>query len=115
MTDIDHKALADAIRADRDVGTKGPWAWEKPDQWPEMLYEGDLGGFGDVCRFGHDAMYYNTCGTPPSEHDARRIARTPDLEAAYLQLADERQSLLDRVKELEAAITSCHGPCGCAL
>jgi hypothetical protein len=54
---------------------------------------------------------------PESERasDARRIARTPDLESAYLQLADEREALLDRVQELEAAIVSCHGPCGCAL
>jgi hypothetical protein len=61
MTDIDHKALADAIRADLQAETVR-----------EII-----------------------------DADARRFDRMPDLEAAYLQLADERQSLIDRVKELE--------------
>ncbi len=60
MTDIDHKALADAIRADRKAG---------------------------VWQHGKDIL-----------GKARHVAQ---LESAYLQLADERQSLLDRVKELE--------------
>jgi hypothetical protein len=59
MTDIDHKALADAIRADRDA---------------------DL---------------------PQWKLDSKRFIRAETVESAYLQLADERQSLLDRVKELE--------------
>jgi hypothetical protein len=119
MTDIDHKALADAIRADREAsipGTVGPWVqkgWSITAEAASNPEVGNLGGMICAVCAGFENAY-------EADANARRIARTPDLESAYLQLADERrkkdvqiaamnrsnESLLDRVKELEGVNVS---------
>ena len=83
--------------ADREAGTPGPWAYrpDKYDDWgvvkagrfvlcrvrdPEALSEAVLSAHRDK-------------GTDPWEANARRIARLPDLEAAYLTLAAENATL----------------------
>ena len=102
-------SLIDDIKRDREAGTQGPWEWDKPEYWPDWdEREGYLGGVyhgdGSVILFGDNTTYYPCEGKPPSEHDARRIARVPDMEAALLAadaLADLVSELLETVPDTD--------------
>jgi len=103
----------ETIRADMEAGTPGPWTWEKPKNWPDYEYtQGYLGGFwgtGDlghepcIMTFGNNTAYYPSEGDPPNEANARRIARLPDLEQAYLDAiarAESAEAERDRLRGL---------------
>lgn len=64
------EAVAQMV-ADREAGTPGPWYYDAEDDKIKAL-----------------ADDYAICWDATSS-DARRIARLPDLEAAYLALASE--------------------------
>ena len=83
----DHDAIAARVRQNRETGTPGPWKIGKNNQ-ARVSREGRY-----IANF--DPLHSND---PKCEDDARRAARLPDLEAAYLDLYDE-------VKRLRAALT----------
>lgn len=89
----DHKALAEAIERDRANGAPGPW---------DVDPHGYNDCFGDVWLRDEKRVAENI-----DAPDAARIARLPDLEAAYLEL-------WARVQELEGAIAT-HGAEACGI
>jgi len=105
------EAVAQLV-ADREAGTPGPWfvagVRVKMDrqQWLAISrYDEDRKRDENICCAGYDPK--DGLGSV----DARRIARLPDIEAAYLTLAAENATLraseaaaLERVKVLEEAL-----------
>ncbi len=110
MTPLSPEAVAQMV-ADREAGTPGPWelcahlADEKVDAGCGCGYRGVIYGpehntpFA-VCQPGHQPAPEGQEGTEPARYhrkvelaNARRIARLPDLEVAYLTLAAENATL----------------------
>ena len=90
------EAVAQMV-ADREAGTPGPWAYrpDKYDDWGTVK-----AGRFVLCRVRDpDALgeailaLHRDKGTDPWEVNARRIARLPYLESAYLTLAAENATL----------------------
>jgi len=101
MTRLSPEAVAQMV-ADREAGTPGPWVYEYTRVGHTVRQPGAMDRI-----FGS-----NNAGAP--EIDARRIARLPDIEAAYLTLAAENATLraseaaaVGRVKALTEALTGC--------
>lgn len=112
LSPLSPEAVAQMV-ADMQAGTPGPWLYRPGpyDDWgvvkaghcvlcqvrdPEAIDEAILSA-------------HRRNGTDPWEANASRIARLPDLEAAYLTLAAENATLraseaaaLERIAELEA-------------
>ena len=83
--------LADDIRADRETGTPGPWGCSKAiEVW---VMAGTL----------HVATIPRAQDGDWSPANAHRIARLPDLEAAYLTLLAEHEALKERADALAGA------------
>lgn len=93
------KINLDELRADREAGTDGPWRYHhdkyegdailasnKPIRWVVRRYEDPDTGY-DVVDI-------------PNEADARRIARLPDLEAAYLEAVEALRVANDAITEM---------------
>jgi len=80
VTDLSPEAVAQMV-ADREAGTPGPWVYEYTCVGHTVRQPGAMNRI-----FGS-----NNANAP--EVDARRIARLPDLEAAYLTLAAENATL----------------------
>ena len=78
----DHDAIAARVRQNRETGTPGPWKIGKNNP-ARVSREGRY-----IANF--DPLHSND---PKCEDDARRAARLPDLEAAYLDLYDEVKRL----------------------
>lgn len=98
----DHKALTEAIERDRDSGTPGPW---RLGSWQDNVFgTGPKDEWLSICRIKRDdaAIENSVDGV-----DARRIARLPDIETAYLEL-------WARVQALEGAIAT-HGAEACGI
>ena len=88
----DHDAIAARVRQDREKGTPGPWKSGKSNP-TRVSREGRY-----IANF--DPLHSND---PKCEDDARRAARLPDLEAAYLDLYDEVKRLLAALDDIAAA------------
>lgn len=96
--------LIDQIKADREAGTPGPWAYEA---------HGDTMQYGvGVChaisdiemafplsgQVDSDVMVTDpVCVEVNGQTNARRIARVPDMEAALLAAADHLVAALEAV------------------
>ena len=100
------EAVAQMV-ADREAGTPEPWRMrvnKRDDQYTcDVSLCGDIFVLADLNGPQYAHQHAN----------ARRIARLPDLEAAYLTLAAENAMLraseaaaLERVAELEAALAN---------
>jgi hypothetical protein len=88
----DHDAIAARVRQNRETGTPGPWKIGKNNP-ARVSREGRY-----IANF--DPLHSND---PKCEDDARRAARLPDLEAAYLDLYDEVKRLLAALDDIAAA------------
>lgn len=64
------------LKADREAGVVGPWRVTDDGGWLEPV------GGSYV-----DGKYLSICVTATSEADKSRIARLPELEAAYIEAA----------------------------
>ncbi len=117
------EAVAQMV-ADREAGTPGPWHFDGP-VWNQIIW---TYGENRLCFMAHS----NGLNDDRDIANARRIARLPDLEAAYLTLAAENATLraseaaaqelamqwsikeaaaLERITELEALLAaSTHSP-----
>ena len=97
MTDIDYVALI----ADRAAGTPGEWAVEI-----NKLTWGWVDVIGPSISVGAptQATDLRLADEVLRKADARRIARLPDLEAAYLDLHDEVKRLRAERDRFEAAL-----------
>ena len=75
MTKIDMAALL----ADREAGTDDPWE----------VIDGNTHG-SEIIAPAQPSVRRNVakCGGPNRESNARRIARLPELEAAYIEAVD---------------------------
>lgn len=101
------EAVAQLV-ADREVGTPGPWHADGP-VWNQIVW---TDGDNRLCFMAHS----NGLDDARDEANARRIARLPDLEAAYLTLAaenatlraerDEGLRLLDNARQIERNVQS---------
>ena len=96
------EAVAQMV-ADREAGTPGPWHFDGP-VWNQIIW---TDGDNRLCFMAHS----NGLNDDRDIANARRIARLPDLEAAYLSLVAHNATLraseaaaLDRVKVLEAGL-----------
>ena len=89
----DHDAIAARVRQNRETGTPGPWKIGKNNP-ARVSREGRY-----IANF--DPLHSND---PKCEDDARRAARLPDLEAAYLDLYDEVKRLRAERDRFEAAL-----------
>src|SRR5690606_20223008 len=87
------------LEADREAGTTGPWIVRTLE------------------NFGYNIVHYKDCDKfniirvvkTASEHDARRVARLPDLEEAYISSTEkvaELQAKLDKAVEALQEILS---------
>ena len=92
------------LRADMAAGTPGPWPMETVRTSCGVCHK--IGPWPHKWRHGADmsACIYDDYPSPPEGTDtmlanARRIARVPDLEAAYL-------AQNERIKALESAISA---------
>lgn len=92
------------LRADIAAGTPGPWPMETVRTSCGVCHK--IGPWPHKWRHGADmsACIYDDYPSPPEGTDtmlanARRIARVPDLEAAYL-------AQNERIKALESAISA---------
>jgi len=91
------------MRADMAAGTPGPWpmktvrtscgACHKVGPWPHKWRHG-----ADMSACIYDDYPSPPDGTDAMLANARRIARVPDLEAAYLALAEENARLRDALE-----------------
>lgn len=88
----------DEIQKDREAGTSGPWCVGPVDDTVVIAPDGS-----EVAAI--DGDYNEPDLWPVMEANARRIARLPDLEQAYLDLTAENAALKERVAELEAVMT----------
>ena len=105
------EAVAQMV-ADREAGTPGPWRIVRL----ASSFDSRDSSFGiSYGRSGNRLALVDGEGNSSShnEPNARRIARLPDIEAAYLTLAAENATLraseaaaLERVAELEAALAN---------
>jgi hypothetical protein len=87
MTAFDaHTPDVAAVQADMAAGTPGPW----------FIVPCECGHRGCNYHGTSNGSFYQGCGY--SREDARRIARLPDLEAAYIALTAELTELRRRVK-----------------
>jgi len=82
----------EAIKADREAGTPGPWFIGKHSIGPK-------GEFGFL-RHVVDMQWHDEQG----HADARRIARVPKLEDALIASKEREDALLARVADLEDAL-----------
>lgn len=99
--------MADSIRADREAGTPGPWMAAELEEalcsyedWPEVNIEAN-----DDCGTHSLAHVRYGCSEAKVEGDvyanARRIARLPDLEEAYLAILSENAALREQVSKAD--------------
>ena len=79
------------LRADIAAGTPGPWVNDGPT-WNAIIWSDN----GNRIAF---MAHSNGLNDARDEANARRIARVPDLEAAYL-------AQNERIKALESAISA---------
>lgn len=86
--------ISDEIQKDRETGTPGPWHIGSNN--PSRVF--DLAGNPVIQR---DPSFRDA---ERCEANARRIARVPELEEAYLALTAENAELKKWVAELEAAL-----------
>lgn len=80
------------LRADIAAGTPGPWVNDGPT-WNAIIWSDN----GNRIAF---MAHSNGLNDARDEANARRIARLPDLEAAYLALADENARLRAALAEI---------------
>ena len=85
------EAVAQLV-ADREAGTPGPWHFDGP-VWNQIVW---TDGENRLCFMAHS----NGLNDDRDIANASRIARLPDLEAAYLTLAAENATL---ARKLDAA------------
>ena len=96
------------IENDRKNGTPGPWAFETKQTSCGLCHQ--IGPWPHPWRGGKtmSACIYDDYpppgGTDAMLANARRIARVPDLEDAYLAHTARIAALEARVKELEAGL-----------
>lgn len=81
------------IEKDRSEGTSGPWRVGPVDDTVVIAPDGS-----EVAAI--DGDYNEPDLWPVMEANARRIARLPELEQAYLDLTAENAALKERVAEL---------------
>lgn len=83
------------IERDRTAGTPGPWRVGPVDDTVVIAPDGS-----EVAAI--DGDYNEPDLWPVMEANARRIARLPELEQAYLDLTAENATLKQRIAELVA-------------
>lgn len=89
------EAVAQLV-ADREAGTPGPWQFQietDQDGYDEVVYVTDDIVTIHWSNLGFGADEYDTRVDDAIKANASRIARLPDLEAAYLTLAAENATL----------------------
>ena len=87
MTDT----LLEQIKADRENGTQGPW---------RQGQSGNLRVYGPDGMGEHSGLVFDveTGKASKGRANARRIARVPDLEAAYIALTEARARDAETIK-----------------
>lgn len=83
--------LLDQIKADREAGTPGPWAWEGGEM---VCADGKV-----IDHVSYEGMWFARYDEAEDAANARRIARVPDMEAALLaagELADAAGVMMDQ-------------------
>lgn len=98
--------LIEQIKADREAGTKGPWT-EMHDH-PDPATAASLANIrseANECGYAADIAHVFGCdyifdGRQEQKHNARRIARVPDMEEALLA-AEELANAIKAVIDLE--------------
>ena len=91
------EAVAQMV-ADREAGTPGPWHFDGP-VWNQIIW---MDGENRLCFMAHS----NGLNDDRDIANARRIARLPDIEAAYLTLAAENATLRAEIDIWTAEIVS---------
>ncbi len=79
------KINLDELIADREAGTDGPWEVQKS---PFEVINRDHGFLPNLIIAGDDIMLAALYPENIEDPDARRIARLPDLEAAYIEAVE---------------------------
>lgn len=106
--------LADEIKRDRESGTPGPWfqthvpGWMPSGRTHIAARNHDTSTIAGDCPIAvakDGATHWENKW--PAEVNARRIARLPDLEAAYLAQAE---LLAEAVEALEACLSNMTAP-----
>lgn len=80
--------LLDQIKADREAGTPGPWAWEGGEM---VCADGKV-----IDHVSYEGMWFARYDEAEDAANARRIARVPDMETALLaagELADKLEAM----------------------
>lgn len=77
------------LLADREAGTEGPWTFPKSGFDGSVLTHLENGDGNEVLDVDHWAYLVI------SDADQRRIARLPDLEAAYIEAVEIVKALMD--------------------
>lgn len=94
----------DELKADRAAGTQGPWETDSRDHDAPYQDIKMRSGRRDICNIWIDdapVPDYNF----EQRANARRIARLPDLEAAYIELASLVEFVAD--SNLAAHLAAC--------
>lgn len=91
------KINLDELRADRNAGTDGPWRFD--GDWhrlPTIL----SGPCNEICTVKKRGFPSRSDHTKAESANARRIARLPDLEAAYLEAVEALKVAEDAIAEM---------------
>ena len=108
-----------AMIADREAGTPGPWMFGTASH-SYRVRRGVQKMFGVQVDFGTNEGNIPNFGTKDqAEHDARRIARVPDMEAHIIAQSAELERLRAALTEIAACLDGspdCHTQgMGCGL
>lgn len=88
------------IRKDREQGTDGPWEVGVRDTGTDERYV--RGNHFEICK----CLHHCVGGIEKEmEANARRIARLPELEEAYLAQAAEIERLREAIKYADSLVT----------
>ncbi|BBU58552.1 hypothetical protein KU6B_48170 [Mameliella alba] len=79
-------SLIDQIKADRASGTEGPWGYGRTGEEQRLiLSQGGKGRYVCNVQIFQTPRHMGLWEEDSREANARRIARLPDLEAAYIR------------------------------
>lgn len=88
------KINLDELRADREAGTDGPWHEAYDDDNGQAVVSGE---HTEICTCWH----HSVGSIEKQMHaNARRIARLPDLEAAYIEAVETLRVANDAITEM---------------
>jgi hypothetical protein len=104
------------LKADREAGTDGPWRYRpnSTDDWGTVCGPEQVDTIGThICQARDPLVYrseqlaeHRAAGTDPWEVNARRIARLPDLEAAYIEAVAKLDKAVEALGDSQATLAS---------